>query len=149
MAILELLGSAASGGLLGGVFSAVKLFGAYKEKKLQFAHELAMSQEDRKNMDKEIEVAKVKGTLDLEIEESRGDAMALTAAINAEATTKANSPWVQDFKSMTRPVLTYLLVIMAFGITLADQGNPWAEEIVFMASTAVTFWFGDRPRRLN
>lgn len=147
MAILDLIGSAASGGLLGGVFSAIKLFGAYKEKKLMFAHELNMAEQDRKNMDKEIEVAKVKGTLELEVEESRGDAMALTAAINAEADSKAASPWVQDFKSMTRPVLTYLLVIMAFGLVLADQANPWAEEIVFMASTAVTFWFGDRPRR--
>jgi len=141
MDILSLLTSTAGGGIVGGIFSAIKLFGAYKEKKLMAAHELSMAKEDRETMKLEIEASKHKSELQLEQVEVETDARALTAAINAESQSKANTPWVQDFKSLTRPVLTYMLVLMAFGISIFATGNPHAAEINFLAATAVTFWF--------
>jgi hypothetical protein len=148
MAWLELLTSSAGGGLLGGLLSGIKLYGAYKEKKLMFEHEARMAEEGRKDMAMEIDAAKVKGQLELEVTESTNDAQALTAAINAEKETKGASPWVQDLKASTRPILTYVLCMMAFIMVLVGSENPWTNEIVFLASTAVTFWFGDRPRKV-
>jgi hypothetical protein len=145
--MIDLLMSSAGGGLLGGILSLGKLWGAYKEKKMLLSHEVKMAEEDRKNMAMEIDMAKVKGSIDLELQVSEDDAKALTAAIKAEVDTKGASPWVQDLKASTRPILTYVLCVMAFVLVIFAMENPWTNEIVFLASTAVTFWFGDRPRR--
>lgn len=149
MALLDLLASAASGGLLGVVGAGIKTFTAYKEKKLTFAHEKVMAQEDRQTLTMEMELAQLKGTIDLELQESESDAKNLTAAINAEANTKGSSPWVQDLKASTRPLLTYGLCIITSLLIAFDSGNVWIGEMVFLTTTAVTFWFGDRPRRVN
>ena len=145
--LLDFLTSAVSGGLLGGILPLGKLFHAYKEKKLMFAHEVAMASETRQNLALEMELAQIKGELALELSESQDDAKNLQAAIAAEATSKGSSPWVQDLKASTRPFLTYGLCIIAALIVTFDSTNPWANEFIFMATTAVTFWFGDRPRR--
>jgi len=147
MALLELLASAASGGLLGGALSLGKLYHAYKEKKLSFAHEVSMAAETRQNMAMEMELAKIRGTIDLELQESEDDAKSLRSAISAEADSKGSSPWVMDLKASTRPFLTYGLTISAFFLVAFSPDNPWGNEFIFMAMTAVTFWFGDRPRR--
>lgn len=147
--LLELLTSAAGGGILGVIGAGIKTFTAYKEKKLTFAHEVSMAEENRRSMTIEMELAKVKGTIDLELQESESDAQNLTAAIEAEASTKGDSAWVQDLKASTRPILTYALVVTAFGLVAMSPENPWANEFIFMATTAVTFWFGDRPRRVR
>lgn len=145
---LSVLSTVGSGGILGGVLSLGKLWGAYKEKKLAFEHEAAMAVVDQDNMKLEIEANKFKAEIELETTELTTDAKALTAAINAEANTKAASPWVQDLKASTRPILTYTLVIMAFITITWNSDSAYADEILFLASTAVTFWFGDRPRKL-
>ncbi|TDI73856.1 MAG: hypothetical protein E2O82_05075 [Betaproteobacteria bacterium] len=146
---LELLTSAAGGGILGVVGAGIKTFTAYKEKKLTFAHEVSMAEENRLSMTIEMELARVQGTIDLELQESESDAKNLTAAIEAEASTKGASPWVQDLKASTRPFLTYGLVICTFGLVAVSPENQWANEFIFLATTAVTFWFGDRPRRVR
>lgn len=148
MDILSILTSVGSGGILGGVLSLGKLWGAYKEKKLAFEHEAAMAIVDQDNMKLEIEANKHKSELELEATELETDAKALTSAINAEANTKGSSPWVNDLKASTRPMLTYMLVIMAFITITWNSSSVWADDILFLASTAVTFWFGDRPRKL-
>lgn len=147
--LLELLTSAAGGGILGVIGAGIKTFTAYKEKKLQFAHEVSMAEENRLSMTIEMELAKVQGTIDLELQESESDAKNLSTAIQAEADTKGASPWVQDLKASTRPILTYGLVIGTFGLVAFSPGNQWANEFIFLATTAVTFWFGDRPRRVR
>jgi len=146
---VNILTSVGSGGILGGVLSLGKLWGAYKEKQLMCAHEAAMAVVDQDNMKLEIEANKHKAELELETTELETDAKALTAAINAEANTKAASPWVQDLKASTRPILTYMLVVMAFITITWNSSSVWADEILFLASTAVTFWFGDRPRKMT
>ncbi len=147
--LLELLTSAAGGGILGVIGAGIKTFTAYKEKKLMFAHEVSMAAEMRQNLTLEMELAQIKGTIDLELSESESDAKNLTAAIDAEAASKGASPWVMDLKASTRPILTYALVIAAFGLVAISPENAWGNEFIFMATTAVTFWFGDRPRRVR
>lgn len=146
---LELLSSAAGGGILGVVGAGIKTFTAYKEKKLMFAHEVAMEQEARLSMTLEVELSKVKGVIELELQESQDDAKNLTAAIQAEADTKGSSPWVMDLKASTRPLLTYGLCAITSLLITFDSSNPWLDEMVFLTTTAVVFWFGDRPRRVR
>lgn len=143
--LIELLTSAAGGGIFGLGASLIKGWGAYKTKQLDFQHEVNMTVEIGKNMLLEMDLAKIKGTIDLEIQESEADAKNLTAAITAEASMKGSSPWVNDVRAMVRPTLTAGLVILAF--IAAGFDNHYTPQFIFMATTAVTFWFGDRPRK--
>jgi hypothetical protein len=137
--------TAGSGGLLGIVGAIGTKFMAYKEKKLAFAHEIAMQTEDRLNMEMEITLAQTKGAIDLELQESENDAKSLQTAINAEGAISGTSQWVADLRGSLRPILTYGLVVISSLVIALDQSNPWIGELIFLASTAVTFWFGSRP----
>jgi hypothetical protein len=144
--ILETILSAAGGGLFGLLGAGVKMFMEYKDKVLANKHEVEMAEQSRKDMTMELELSKQQGSIDLELQESDADARNLTAAINAESEAKGASQWVNDLKASTRPILTYLLCIMAIILVIIESQSPWVNEIVFLASTSVTFWFGDRPR---
>lgn len=143
----DLLTSAAGGGLFGLVGVGAKMFVAYKDKQLVMAHEINMAKETRTNMEMEIELSKQKGSIELELQESDSDARNLTAAIEAEASMRGASPWVNDVRAMVRPVLTLVLVFAA--MFAVSQSWSLDSEFVFMAMTAVTFWFGDRPRKTS
>jgi len=145
--MLDTILSAAGGGIFGLIGSGFKLWGAYKEKKLIFEHEAVMAKENRATMSMEMELAKVKGTIELELQESEQDATNLQAAINAEASIKGASPWVDNLRGSLRPFLTYGLCILAFGLVAVQPENPWANDFIFLATTAVTFWFGTRPMK--
>lgn len=145
--MLELLLSAGGGGLFGIVGSIAKKFGDYKLKKLEYAHIATMAEQDRKNMQMEMELARVQGQIDLELAESQADALGLQAAINAEASIAGASPWVADLRGSVRPLLTYALAALAIGMVWTSPDNPWCNDVIFMAMTAVGFWFGDSPRR--
>ena len=144
--MLETLLSVGSGGLFGLIGAGVTKFMAYKDKKLTFAHEKSMAAEDRQTMAAETERAKIQGTIDLELQESASDAANLQAAINAEGTVTKTSNWVADLRGSVRPILTYLLVFFAVGMAVwASETNPYTKDVLFLASTAVTFWYGSRP----
>ena len=144
--MLETILSAAGGGLFGLIGAGVKTFMNWKQQKLANEHEVNMAEQSRQDMQLEIELSKQQGAIDLELQESDADARNLTAAISAEAEAKGASQWVKDLKASTRPILTYLLCIMAITLVMIESKSEWVNEIVFLASTAVTFWFGDRPR---
>ena len=145
--MLETLLSAAGGGLFGLIGSGFKTFMTWKQKKLEFQYAIDMAKEERQNLALEMELAKVKGAIDLELQESEADAQNLRAAINAEASITGTRQWVADLRGSVRPFLTYGLCVCAFILILGWPENKWNNEFVFMAMTAVTFWFGDRPRR--
>ena len=145
--MLELLLSAGGGGLFGIIGAAGKMFAAYKEKKLMFSHEVAMAEQTRRNMEMEMDLAKIQGAIDLELQEDENDAKNLQAAINAEASIQGTSPWVANLRGSVRPLLTYGLASLAIAMVWSNPTNPWCNDVIFMAMTAVGFWFGDSPKR--
>lgn len=145
--MLDTILSAAGGGIFGLIGSGFKLWGAYKEKKLVFEHEAVMAKENRETMSMEMELARIQGTIDLELQESEQDATNLQAAINAEASITGASPWVDNLRGSLRPFLTYGLCLAAYVLVLVDRDNPWCNDFIFLATTAVTFWFGTRPMK--
>jgi len=145
--MLELLLSAGGGGLFGIIGAAGKMFAAYKEKKLMFAHEVAMAEQTRRNMEMEMDLAKIQGAIDIELQEDENDAKNIQAAINAEASITNTSSWVADLRGSVRPLLTYGLASLAIAMAWTSPQNPYVNEIVFMAMVAVGFWFGDSPKR--
>ena len=144
--MLETLLSVGSGGLFGLLGAGFTKFMGYREKKLAFQHEVSMASEDRLTMEIEIARAKVQGSIDLELQESEADAKNLQAAINAEGTITETSAWVADLRGSVRPILTYLLVFFAVSMAVwGTESNPYTKDVMFLAATAVTFWFGSRP----
>ncbi len=144
--MIETLLSVGSGGLLGGVLSLGKLYHAYRDKKLRFQHELDLARETRANLQLEIEMSRLQGEQELVLESTKAENANYLAAIQAEASIANTSTWVADLRGSTRPILTYGLVLITAAIAATDPTNEWIGELVFLASTAVTFWFGDRPR---
>jgi hypothetical protein len=143
--MLETLLSAAGGGLFGLIGSAFTKFMGYREKKLEYKYLIDMAEQERLNLAAELELAKVKGEIELELAEVTTDAENLQAAIIAEGSIRDTSQWVQDLRGSLRPFLTYSLVILAVSIAWAEPANPYIHEIIFLATVAVTFWFGSRP----
>jgi hypothetical protein len=143
--MLETLLSVGGGGLFGLIGSAFTKFMGYREKKLVFEHELNMAEQHRQNMVMELDLAKARGEIDLELQESEDDAKNLRAALNAESRIKDTSPWVADLRGSLRPLLTYALSACAIAMASFAPYNEWNNDVLFLATTAVTFWFGSRP----
>lgn len=143
--MLELLLSAGGGGILGLVGAGFKTWMGFKQKKLDLEHQIKLAKEERENMALEMELARVKGTIDLELQESEASARGLEAALRAESALPDGSAWVNDLRGSVRPILTYALSTAAVAIAAFQPDNPWNNDIIFMAMTAVGYWFGDRP----
>ena len=147
MGILELIFSAGSGGLLGLLGSGFKQFMSWKDKKLTLEFELKTMDKQAELMQLESELALQEKAIDREIKEDENDARSLQAALLAESKITGTSQWVADLRGSVRPVLTYALAILSIVMAWNSPGNPWVNEVVFMAMTAVGYWFGDRPPR--
>ena len=144
--MLDAILSAAGGGLFGLIGAGFTKFMGYREKKLELEHEVSMASENRQTMQMEAELTKIQGAIDLELQEDENDAKNLQAAIAAEGNIKDASQWVTDLRGSLRPILTYSLVACAVAMSVwAAKDNPYTNEIIFLATTAVTFWFGSRP----
>ena len=143
--MLETLINVGSGGLFGLIGAGFTKYMGWKQQKLQLEHDLKMAAEERQNIAMEMELAQIKGTIDLELQESENDAKALQSALAHDAAITGTSQWVADLRGSLRPILTYGLVICAVLMTSFLQNNPHNDSVLFLATTAVTFWFGSRP----
>lgn len=157
--MLELLGSAISGGLLGGILRLVpevfKFFTAKDERK----HELEM-------FNAQIELEKFKGAQKLEeigathqMGIDTGVMDALSAAINSQTEmAKAAGGWVASFSALIRPGITTLIYLI-FGVVkiislsaaFADGGSivdainrSWDGDDMALLCGITNYWFLNR-----
>lgn len=165
--ITNLLGSAATGGAFGLLGSAIggvfKYFQTRQQQKFEekkWGHELAL-------IDKEHERGREEDEHELSVISQQGAWSGLTTSIEADSKTDNTYKWVNAIKALYRPVLTTGLVAISYlifkdlsammatggGSTLVGVFTPeQAKELlvydinslVFSASTAVVWWFGDR-----
>ena len=166
----DLLGigaSAASGGVLGLAGAVVGKVGQFfqsrqerKAKQQDYEHELKLleRQQQRQSMEDAHET---------EMVHTRGSYTGLETSIEAEAQVRNVSQWVNNLRSLTRPTLTFGLVgiVSWMFIILMNALQPAAQHalvdilgreavveiltyiiysVVFSATTAVVWWFGDR-----
>lgn len=171
--ILGLLASAASGGLFGILGSLAKrVVGFFETKRDQaferekWGHELRLLELQQQGRREETES-------EVELQAVAGSFSGLAASIGAEAAAGERAgPIVSAIRSLTRPVLTLILVGLVAWIwhdlfaamtrpgagdgtdnLLVVLGDIGAAEllryvvysVVFAASAAVLWWFGDRP----
>ena len=150
--ILGLGASAATGGLFGLLgFGFKALFGwlADREKaKLvaqQNAHEIALIREQRESRKVETENER-----EIAAEETRRESYNF-----ANVTGQPVWKWVASVVSLMRPVLTIYLMTVAsiivfqqiFGVSDTATKKEAVGLVLMLTATAVTWWFGDRPRQ--
>lgn len=128
-------------GLLGGALSQWLKTRALRE---QRAHERAMLELQMRAAEQETEN-------EIQIAESEGRWAAFAASQRGDAVTAAasTSTWVADVRSLTRPVLTFLLVGLSAAVAWIYRDSAAVEDyvttaILFMTTTAVGWWFGER-----
>lgn len=129
--ILDLLGAAASGGLLGVLGSLATTWFRLKEKREDNAHALALAEVAGRNA------------------EAAASWSAFSASQTASASdmTEKVSPWAANWRAITRPALTLLLVISSVILTAFAPPDTKHEAIIAVHSltgTAVAWWFGSR-----
>ena len=167
-----LLVSGAGGGLLGLFGSGLNRVMGYFEKKADRAHDLKMAEieektdnrraalEERKENRKhehvlklhELNLAAQKGETEREFMLMReaGSWRGLEAShatAKAEAENFNGSVWVENYKGITRPNITYLLWVIVAALFVWAGTESRAEIIssaIFCATAATVWWFGDR-----
>ena len=170
--ILSLAGSAAGGGILGVAGNWLKSRGERKLIKMQNEHAVSMRKLDQGEMRLEAELALQqieatnKGKLALaNVEAQRAFDVAATElqkqSYNADKATYGGG-WVDKIRGLMRPTITVFLLIVTTYIAVTLTGIlggldslPSDElfnlyitiinAIVFLTTTAVTWWFGTRP----
>ena len=136
---------AGGGGVLSGLIgNGITAFISYKNKKLDHAHELSMADKRMVEMEAEVALTKLQGEQTLILEQEQGANETLQQAIAAEASITGTSQWVADLRGSVRPILTYVLSLAVVGFLAFDSDHPQLPQLIYLASTAVTFWFGGR-----
>ncbi len=159
-AILGGVVSAGSGGVLGIAGSLVSKYFKGREQRAdrtfeekKWAHEIELHKLQQATRGQESEE-------ELELLRTQGSQQGMLESIRAEAAIGPTSVWVNNFKACWRPLLTLLLWVLAALIFYDIDGPRWqgilepqdiiallrymVYSVFFCASTATTWWFGDR-----
>ena len=143
----QLLGSAATGGLLGlggtlasqvmgYVADKAKAKAEREQKAMDYAHELQLA-------DRNAAQAAAASKADRMLARVQGDIQGLAASIADQAAMNATATgWAGQVLLLFRPALTTLLV--AGGVWVTVIRAPTGNAIVELASMAVAWWFGSR-----
>jgi hypothetical protein len=161
------LTSAASGGILGFLGSAVGGVMKYFQTRQQHKHEQAKWAHEAILLDKEHARNREEDEHELTMLSEQGSWEGLNASIQSESGIGDTYKWVNAIRALFRPALTTGLVVIAFiifkdlsamlttlepsaftGILTPEEARALlvydVNALVFSASTAVVWWFGDR-----
>lgn len=174
--MFELLGSIFSGGLTGIFGSLVQKVGDYFQQKQEYAHETKMRELDLKELEaeKEASIAKTEAQSEaqqsIQRTENEGEAWRRSYKHDSRAYAEdltAGQNWlmvvVDTFRGLIRPLLTlylagvatYMVVKMNALVGGLESMNIdkvhelWWQvtiTVLYIASTAVTWWFGSRAK---
>jgi hypothetical protein len=87
---------------------------------------------------------------ELEIAKTKAAGTARTASYSHDIALGRGSVWVVDILRLVRPILTFTLIILV-GILYFQSDingkNIMEASVIYMCSSAVLWWFGDRAMR--
>jgi hypothetical protein len=148
--MFELIGTVLTGGATGIIGSVIgKAFGFLdawqEEKKADSEHGRTLELLELQN-----KIGAEENEREMEITQAKIDADSRVASYSHDAVGGTSSVWVTDFLRLVRPVLTFSLIILV-GILYfkAIPGGRATIEasVIYMCSSAVLWWFGDRAMR--
>ncbi len=170
MVDLAQLGLSAAGGGLFGVAGTVlgRVVGLFemrerrRDQALAFEHETRRWAQEQEMQRLQNAARRDETESELALAQAAGAWSALGASYAAEAAIGPSYRWVEAVRGLVRPVLTvglWCAVVSIFFRTASDQARWLAEaeraetvaylidSVVFAATAATLWWFGDRPQR--
>jgi hypothetical protein len=140
---MEFLISLLSGGATGILGTLIGRIVGFYENKQKFQQELKLLELQAKigaeESERELAVAQAKAAADLRI-----------ASYQHDTETGMGSQWVTNTLRLIRPALTIVLVLAVIMLWFtaeqydADIRTQVVVAIIYLATSAVTWWFGDR-----
>ena len=132
------------GSVLGKVFNFADVF--IEEKKAKGEHERTI---EMHRLQSELRADELESEVAIVQEQSAGAAQVASYAMMTGV--EVPYPWVDAILRLLRPLLTVMLVgivwyIYASSDDLAQQ-ETIIQSVIYMSSTAVLWWFGDRAMR--
>ena len=143
----EILGNVASGGLLGLVGTGVNFALGYFKQKQEHAQRLEWARDERETLALRGQLTAAQTAGDLAVAREKGAADAFTASVKSESALPRSYAWVGAIRELTRPGLTFLLVLLTalMRYSADDATRAYIDQnIVVTAVAAVTWWFGQR-----
>lgn len=132
------------GSVLGKAFSFIDSWQAEKKAKNDHARTVEMTRLQNELRSQELES-------ELGIVEAQAASDAKTASYQHDISVGVSYPWVAAILRLVRPFLTFALIgLMTFiYIRVSDLAQQEAiiQSVIYMASTGVLWWFGDRAMR--
>lgn len=139
--IADILGNAASGGLL-GVIGTIggEVIGFFKRKQ---EHSQWL---DKAKLQGELDAAKTAG--ELAVSREKGASEAFAASQVAEGNLKGEHRWVTSFRAFTRPGLTWTSLLASIIFGFFPPSSQMGMEVVAMLNVytgmMIAWWFGQR-----
>lgn len=140
---MEFLISLLSGGATGILGTLIGRVVGFYENKQKFQHELKLLELQARigaeEAERELAIAQAKAAADLRV-----------ASYEHDSNTGIGSAWVTDVLRLIRPTLTAVLVLAVIVLWFTaeeyevDIRTQVVVAIIYLATSAVTWWFGDR-----
>lgn len=153
MSALEILGSAATGGLVGLVGSVVKDGLGIWGKKEEYAHTLRMRRMDIEAAKVGLQQSKNESDSRERVTEIEASSVTLKAALDSDKATY-NIVWVDAIRGLIRPAITvYALMFLTYLIAEYYNGGAVVSEslykelvltLTFICTSSIGYWFGSR-----
>ena len=147
--MLDLLGTVLTGGATGVIGSIIgKLFGFVdywvEEKKADKDHARTLEMLELQN-----KLGAEEAERELVLAEADAASKLRVASYGHDQSVGNGSPWVADLLRLVRPTLTFTLIVLVSIIYFNDPvGRDEIEVgVLYMMSSAVLWWFGDRAMR--
>ena len=148
--MFDLLGTVLTGGatgIIGSILGKAFSFLDYwvDEKKADNEHERTLELLELQN-----KIGAEETERELAISDAKYASDQRLAAYNHDTASGVGSAWVVDILRLVRPALTLLLILMVgYLYTQSVEAGRAAIEasVIFMCSSAVLWWFGDRAMR--
>ena len=148
--MFEILGSVLTGGATGIIGSIIGQAGRFletrqklKKMKLEFSQELQLQEMQIEARSAELESERA-------IAEENAAASIKTASYAHDASYSGSV--IGNILRFVRPILTFMLLGFSAYVFLQAIGDPVikreiSNQILFLTTTAVTWWFGDRSKK--
>tara|TARA_E500000305_G_scaffold109095_2_gene113238 strand:+ start:591 stop:1055 length:465 start_codon:yes stop_codon:yes gene_type:complete len=154
---MEILGSlvgAASGGLLGVAGSLIGKVAGYFELKQKMKLEQIKNNHSLALMDKQAELQKMAQDGKFQLTSLETDSANLIGSYKHDASYGETYKWASSMLRFVRPLLTFSVIgVFVFVYYKADEFGDvntvqrMSNEICFLASTCLSWWFADRSRK--
>ena len=154
MDILGSLVGAASGGVLGVVGSLIGKVAGYFELKQKMKLEEIKNKHSLALMDKQAELQKLAQDGKYQLTSLETDSANLIASFKHDASYGETYKWASPLLRFVRPFLTFSIIgVFVYVYYKADDfgdvttAQRMSNEICFLASTCLSWWFADRSRK--